>query len=298
MNMTISPQEGAALWRMLSDTSSDIIVRTDSRGFILNASPAIAGAGASGGGELFGRHLLDLVEPSQIPLVRDKLERTSCGLGDEGWGEVAVPWADGASRWFEIRMQAVPDYRQPGHEGGPAGVLAILRSIDERKAFERQLFVATMTDALTGLSNRSAFTQMLGHLIDGEGGSIAIFNIDHFKAINLRYGHSVGDEVLVVFADYVRTALREKDIISRIGGETLGVLFPGTSPAQAETISARIVRAIAEISSGGGRGSIPITTSAGVARIGETVDDTIRRAEVALALAKAKGRNRLEMEAG
>ena len=302
-DMAFSPQEGAALWRMLSEASSDIIVRTDYRGFILHASPTMTGAGVAGAGELFGRHLLDIVEPTQAGAVKARFERVARGLDDAGWSEVAVPWGDGDSRWFEMRMHAVPDGQPDEGEGQRAGVLAILRSIDERKAFERKLFAATLTDPLTGLSNRPAFTQMLRHLIEGggeggEGGCITIFNIDHFKAINLRYGQSVGDEVLVVFADYVRTALRERDIISRIGGESLGVLFPGTSAAQAEAISVRIVRSIAETSNVGGPGSIPITASAGVARIAGTVDDTIRRAEVALALAKAKGRNRLEMEAG
>jgi diguanylate cyclase (GGDEF)-like protein len=151
-----------------------------------------------------------------------------------------------------------------------------------------------MTDPLTGLTNRQAFVAMLQHLVQANaGGCLAIFDIDHFKAINMQYGQSIGDEVLVSFAEFLRTLVRSDDIVSRIGGESLGVLLLKATPDQAETMCQRIIAALAEIGQFGRR--ISVTASAGVARIHGSVDDTIRRAELALFLAKAKGRNRLEM---
>jgi len=295
MNLAYTPQEGAALWSLLADNSSDIIVRTDPGGFIVHASPAIAALGLQRGHDLFGRHLLDLVDPAYQAPVRSKLSVVAAGGQDESWTELATWTANGDRRWFEIRMHPI-DAQRGG--AGPAGVLGVMRSIDDRKAFERQLFVATLTDPLTGLSNRTAFTRMLGHLAEGDGGCVAILDIDHFKAINLQYGQSVGDEVLVAFADYVRTELSESDIISRIGGESFAILFPGVTLAEAETTCARIVHRVAQISRAAGASAIPITASAGLSSIDGGVDGSLRRVELALALAKAKGRNRLEVERG
>lgn len=291
MDLSFTPQEGAALYGLLADDTSDVILRTDAGGFIRHASAAIASLGLPPSDELFGRHLVDLVQPGHARALRAKHRLVSAGAEDPSWTEFPARCADGGEHWFEIRMRAVKG------EDEACGVLSVMRSIEERKAFERRLFVATMTDPLTGLSNRAACTAMLRHLIDdAEPGCLAIFDIDHFKAINLTYGHSVGDDVLIAFASFLKASLREKDIISRIGGESLGVILSGADPAQAAALCRRIVASIAELGGQGGP-AIPITASAGVARIGTSVDDTIRRAEMALALAKAKGRNRLELEA-
>lgn len=313
MDLTFTPQEGAALYCLLAEGSSDIIIRTDGQGFILHASRAIDRMGALGGDELFGRHLIDLVQPGHAAAIRAKHRLVAAGRPDDSWTEFAALGAGGGENWFEVRMRRIADGSGQSDGDKSLGVLSVLRSIEEKKSFERRLFVATMTDQLTGLTNRTAFTSMLRHMLEGGAdGCLAIFDLDHFKAINLKYGQSVGDDVLVAFAGYLRTAVRARDIISRIGGESLGVLLPGATPAQAETLCRRIVANVAEIGRasgdcGGsdatpGRGErggegIPITASAGVARIAGSIDDTIRRAEVALALAKAKGRNRLEMDA-
>ena len=138
---------------------------------------------------------------------------------------------------------------------------------------------------------------MLQHLVDEDvGGCLALFDIVYFQAINMQYGQSVGDKVLVVFAELLRTMTREDDIVSRIGGECLGVLLPGVTAADTQEVCQRIVATLSELRREVGGDSLSITASAGVSRIGNSVDDTIKRAELALFLAKAKGRNRLEME--
>ena len=102
--------------------------------------------------------------------------------------------------------------------------------------------------------------------------------------------------MLIAFAEFVRSSVRDSDIISRIAGESIGVILTGVDSAQADAICSRIVADIAEISRGHGTDNIPVTASAGRARIATSADDTLRRAELALTLAKAKGRNRLEIE--
>lgn len=294
MEMSFTPQDGAALYGLLVDNSSDIILRTDCHGFIQRASPAIFRIGLPQDEELFGRHLTDVFHPRHASAVRLCLAQAIAGEPEGAWQEFSSPAPDGSEHWFEIRMRGVT-----GDSGAIVGALSVMRSVDDRKAVERQLFVATMTDPLTGLTNRTACTAMLAHMIErGEKGCVAIFDVDHFKAINLRHGQSVGDRILVAFGDYIRSTMRDSDIISRIGGESVGVLLPGLGAGEAEAICQRIVSGIAELGRVGSVDAIPLTASAGVARIAGSVDDTLRRAELALALAKAKGRNRLEMENG
>jgi diguanylate cyclase (GGDEF)-like protein len=176
------------------------------------------------------------------------------------------------------------------------GALGIMRSTDERRLLEAELFAAAMTDPLTGLSNRRAFLAMLGHLVDSRhGGCLAMFSIDHLKAINLRYGESTGDKVLGAFADFLRAAMRSGDTISRIGNKRFAVLLPGTAIERAAEVCERAVTMLGELASGSCEKSLPVTASVGLGRIGGSVDVSVRRAELALFLARAKGRNRLEV---
>jgi diguanylate cyclase (GGDEF)-like protein len=112
----------------------------------------------------------------------------------------------------------------------------------------------------------------------------------------MKFGQSAGDEALMAFADVVRSRVRWQDTISRFGGECLSVLLPATTPEEAEEICARVVASLAERREFAGVGCLSRTVSAGAAQIEVSVDDTIRRAEMALFFAKKCGRNRLEME--
>ncbi len=131
--------------------------------------------------------------------------------------------------------------------------------------------------------------------------AVCIFDLDHFKALNDRYGHLVGDEVLSAFAYLARQELRATDVIDldsegrcfgRFGGEEFMCLLPSTSEAGAVKCAERLRQATAEKEF---RGGIRITLSAGVAEYtaGESVADTLRRADEALYFAKQSGRDRV-----
>lgn len=289
MNLTL--QESAAIYGLLAESTTDIVFKTDRDGSILHASPSIARFDFAIPNPLIGRHIADLVHPSRAARVASQHDDAIAGRHDNAWIEVPVRTHDDQERWFEIQMRGLPD-----DDGEIYGAVAIMRSVEERHTFEKRLFAATMTDPLTGLTNRPAFIAMLQHMVNKQvGGCLAMFSIDHFKAINLRHGQAAGDEVLVVVADLVRTSMRAQDTISRIDGESIGVLLPQASPDQAEAICQRIIATLSEIGRAHGPDSFSITVSAGVSRIAGSLDDTMKRAELALATAKAKGRNRLEM---
>lgn len=292
MKMKFTRRESSALYRLLADTTSDIILKTDRNGFIVHASPAIERLGISLPGMLIGPHIQDLVHPACASRIEAQHAAAIAGRNGAEWAEYPALTRDQDERWFEIQLRRLVDER-----GEAYGALGLMRSIEERRAFEDKLFAAVMTDPLTRLTNRRAFVAMLRHIVDEEvGGCLALFALDHLKAINMKYGQAVGDDVLVTFSDVLRSRLRAHDIISRVGGESLGVLLPEASPAQAEAICRRIIAALPQKCRLAGTGSFPITASAGVARITDSLDDTLKRAEMALFYAKATGRNRLEMD--
>lgn len=294
MEACLTPHESNALCSLLAETTTDIIVKTDRKGFVLHAS---GGGGAIVPGArsaLHGHHLVDFVDPSFANMVLSEHDAVIHGRPRRHRLEVcaASPECGPAMQWFDMAMRELVD-----GDGRAYGAVTLMRSIAERRALEEQLFATAMTDPLTGLTNRRAFMAMLGHMVgEGQGGCLSLFAIDHFKAINMRHGPSAGDEVLAIFADLLRTLMREHDIISRIGSETLAVLLPDTGKDQAEAVCLPVIETLAEI--GRDMRDFPLTASAGLAAIQGSVDATLKRAELALFMAKVKGQNRLEARVG
>ncbi|MCJ2183396.1 GGDEF domain-containing protein [Novosphingobium sp. 1949] len=292
MNMHLNLQEGLALYRMLADGSSDIVLKTDRKGYIVDASPAIAQLGLADAQAHVGVHLLDLVREDGRPVIAGAHGDAVAGREDGSWVEFPAITPDQRESWYRFQARALR-----GEDGEIYGALSLMRSIDEQRTLREQLFTATYTDPLTRLTNRSAFVSMLDHMIvDGMKGCLGLFSIDFFRSINMKHGQHTGDEVLCIFADLLREMLRSDDIISRIGSERFAVLLPRTSAEQAEAICSRVVTTLADLRQKVGDCQFAITASAGVAQIEGSLDSTMERAEMALFVAKAKGRNRLEME--
>lgn len=156
------------------------------------------------------------------------------------------------------------------------------------------------TDQLTGLPNRRKALHVLEHVIATAQGpsSIAIFDLDYFKAVNDRFGHAVGDHVLCRVARDASAVLREADLIGRYGGEEFILVLPNTAAEQAMAVAERVR---ASIATGGTISSDDpnITASIGLASLipGEAMDSLIKRADIALYAAKKAGRNLLRLAA-
>jgi diguanylate cyclase (GGDEF)-like protein/PAS domain S-box-containing protein len=293
MGFNFSPRESRALFGLLADSPTDIVLKLDREGFVLHASGAVEQLGLpASGGMLIGPHLLDFVHSAHAAAVRTQFETAIAGSRQAEWLELAASAPGRDEQWFEIRTRPLAR-----RDGGIYGAISVMRSIERRKSLERQLFAAELTDALTGLTNRKAFSTMLDHLVSERiGGCLALFTVDYLAAINMRFGHATGDRALVAFSDLLRTMMRRGDIISRVGGRCLGVLLPRTSPEQARDLCQRVVDTLCDIGREARQGAMPIGASTGIARIANSFDDTMNRAELALFLAQAKGRNRLELD--
>ena len=160
---------------------------------------------------------------------------------------------------------------------------------------------AAATDDLTGLLNRRGVLASAQGLIDRsalrqEPVSVLMFDLDHFKSINDRFGHRVGDETLRRFAEVATAQLRASDLIGRFGGEEFLAILPGTL-ADAE-IAAERVRLAFQAAAGTVAGcEVGATVSIGGASGTPSTDMTslLIRSDAALYRAKAAGRNRLEI---
>ena len=118
--------------------------------------------------------------------------------------------------------------------------------------------------------------------------------MDHFKQINDAYGHAVGDDVLKLFAAEALAMLRAGDLMARWGGEEFLVLLPGTRGQQAQASVMRLLDRVRALPQKCGR---PLSFSAGVTeyRVGETVAETVARADREMYVAKRCGRNSVSL---
>ncbi len=175
-----------------------------------------------------------------------------------------------------------------------APVLANLRNLAVAE-------IRAATDGLTGLPNKRAVTDALKRTVAQASTTQAplallLIDLDHFKQINDKRGHAVGDQVLANVGAVLRAALRAQDFAGRNGGEEFAILLPDTEIADALAIAERIRTAIAEISLPGT--DVDVSASIGVAAFPDhasTQERLERLADAALYLAKRQGRNRVEL---
>ena len=165
----------------------------------------------------------------------------------------------------------------------------------------RQLESQVLVDPLTAAFNRRALGRELA-LVEArrdrlrEPWGCAVLDLDHFKSVNDRFGHEVGDQVLVAFADLVRRRTRPTDRLFRLGGEEFALLVPGGDIATLEALAGKLCAAVREELPLPGR---LVTVSVGVAMLGagEAPRAWLARADAAAYRAKAAGRDRVEAAA-
>lgn len=177
-----------------------------------------------------------------------------------------------------------------------AGLLGAL--LREKSANEAKLAQMAHQDYLTGIANRRYFyvlaeRELLRVRRNAAAVALLWIDIDHFKQINDRYGHAVGDEVLVFFADVLRRNSREGDLVARIGGEEFAAmaLDTGDIPAFGQRVRHALQQALADRP-----GMLPFTVSIGATLLRQDdpgIDAAFKRADIALYQAKQGGRDRV-----
>ncbi len=184
--------------------------------------------------------------------------------------------------------------------GRTQNLVALFTDITQSKAQQRQLERIAHFDALTGLPNRVLLAEQLLKSIAQCGArelslAVAYLDLDGFKAINDRHGHSVGDALLIAVSTRMKAVLREGDILARIGGdEFVAVLSRLDQPRDCEQALARLLEAASEPVTVGEL-SLKVSASIGVASFpqdGTDPDRLMRHADQAMYLAKQAGKNR------
>jgi diguanylate cyclase (GGDEF)-like protein/PAS domain S-box-containing protein len=188
-------------------------------------------------------------------------------------------------------------------QGRLRNFVAVFHNISERKRMEQKLERQASRDYLTGLYNRRAFDAALRDAMQlaeqrAEPLALLLLDIDHFKRINDRHGHEMGDRVLQSIARQLGASLRSTDLLARWGGEEFAILLAGTSLQGALVFADRLRTQVAEHRLQG----LSVTVSIGIGELrrGEQADGLLSRVDSALYRAKHAGRNqvRVDDEAG
>ncbi|VXC58395.1 Diguanylate cyclase (GGDEF) domain-containing protein [Pseudomonas sp. 8Z] len=166
---------------------------------------------------------------------------------------------------------------------------------------EKRLTELATTDALTGLANRvklaEVFERERAHALrNATPLSLVFLDVDHFKQINDRFGHEVGDRALTHFAKTLSQRLRVNDLLCRLGGEEFAVLLPSSTTQLAHNIAENLRERLAQEPLGLNDEVLPMTLSAGIAELGkdgQTLDELLLTADQRTYAAKRAGRNQV-----
>lgn len=255
------------------------------------------------GRTLVGQTVSDLLPADKASQVMEQIRQS---LGENRLLKVEYPLAahevkglesaEGPREmlWFEGHIQPLAEPID-----GERAVVWVARNITPRKELEEQLRRASVIDPLTGTFNRRKLLEVLADrfasfLRYGEACAVVMIDADHFKRINDRYGHSVGDEVLIAIAEIARDMLRENDLLARVGGEEFVLVLPQTDLDRARRVAERLRVALREGLDKDFPDLPPVTISQGVAvmRDGDVSHEgALHRADQALYEAKRLGRN-------
>ena len=235
-----------------------------------------------------------LVYPDDLAKVGEAMARV---LEKDATGasiEFRLLAGDGALRWVENRYVPVRD-----KDGRLIEVEGIIIDITERRAAEEKITLLARTDGLTGLANRSTFTERLGQAFAAaQRGALAFavfyLDLDKFKPVNDMFGHPVGDLLLQQVAERLKSCTRESDLVARLGGDEFAILQGEIrEPANAGVLAAKIQAALALPYQLNGS-QISISVSIGIspyASGSSGADAMLVQADLALYRSKEEGRN-------
>jgi len=292
-----------AEFRLLAESSSDLITRFDEHGIREYVSPSSIGILGLEPEDLIGRSIFAGMAEDTEFLVRQATERLGSGPGHEKFLIRHVK-PDGEEVWLETAMSRLP----ASHPAQAPRVVAITRDVSRHKRAQDELDLLANTDDLTRLANRRFFNARFEAMVTAANRSMTplsllMIDADRFKLFNDTYGHAAGDECLRAIAQVVRsTVIRPGDVCARYGGEEVAVLLAATDAKAAHAIAESIRVGVEEIGLEHGRNppSNRATISVGLATLtpGQDLVTTsqalFKRADEALYNAKAAGRNRVE----
>jgi diguanylate cyclase (GGDEF)-like protein/PAS domain S-box-containing protein len=285
----VARQRGEALFRTLVQDALDVILVLDDDATIKYASPSAT--------RLFGDVPIEGAKAGSLSAdserVTTRLVAGPATSGDAYSGLYQITRRDGQRLFVEVR------YTDLRHDETVRGQVLTIRDVTEEHQLQDQLSYQAFHDPLTGLPNRSLFTDRAGHAVavarrNKTTAAVLFVDLDDFKVINDTMGHAVGDELLAGVAGRLSAVARESDTAARLGGDEFALLIENLAdPAAAGAFAGRVVAAFRE-PFGLSAGSVLAGATVGVATTADSfdADQLLRHADLSLYAAKSEGKRR------
>jgi diguanylate cyclase (GGDEF)-like protein/PAS domain S-box-containing protein len=294
---------------ILTGITDYALVRLDQGGLIEDWNESIGRVTGFARDEVLGRPYSIFYPPDAT--TPDRLTDRLRDTDENGWSIDEGPRlkADGSQFWASTMITPLNE-RKDSAAADPAdgddfeepSYCLVIRDISDRREASEQHRIATSCDFLTGIANRRTFFEAAEIELERMKRSprvmsLILFDADHFKKINDRYGHPAGDAVLRHFAAALTATFRQVDVVARVGGEEFAVMLPSTDLESAYAVAERLRRLVESQWVEFDGVEISYTVSGGVAVMSEKsigLDALMKSADVALYAAKARGRNCIE----
>jgi len=267
------------------ESMQDGVVVTDSQGRILDFNNAVQHIFPNLTRENLGHYLPTFAPELKTYLFSENISK---------YNPLSIQKED-IVQFYDVRT--IPIKEKQNQE---MGIAIYIREITEQYQLLKKLQEYAEKDWLTGIWNRRKWMDLAKAEIRRAERhkrplTIAYLDIDHFKLVNDSLGHEGGDMVLIHLVQNISSQLRENDIFGRIGGEEFVILFPELDKEKAQIVTQRLLRAVSEKEINFGKQNLSVTTSIGaIVWEGDkkvSLDELIQKADKALYMSKAAGRN-------
>jgi diguanylate cyclase (GGDEF)-like protein/PAS domain S-box-containing protein len=289
------------LLRDFEEHSVDVLWEIDRHGHFTHVSDRLAVLLGHDREALQAKTLVDVLSPAcqegDEPNGLQALRRAL--VLDKPFRDIVlrVKWGDNLGWWS---VTAKPLLDEAGHTSGWRGVIS---DVTKQRLTHQRLAYLAHFDSLTGLANRVQLRERLNQALSTSGepprrSALLCLDLDNFKTINDSLGHSVGDAVLRQVAQRLQTVVRRSDLLARLGGDEFAVVLDDVrSDDEVLQLAQRLIEVLNRPAEVNGR-RVAMGASIGVAQIpehGQTIDEILGNADLALYAAKERGRGRYEV---
>ncbi len=287
-----------ARFRALVQHSSDVITILDADGTIRYVSPSVWTVLGHDPQKLVGTKLTALLHEEDLEfagMFLSDLARATPLRGASTPGALKREWriAHANGDWMTVDNVGTNLLAEPVIEG----LVLNTRDVTEQSVIKQQYMHQAFHDPLTDLANRSLFLYQVGHALArgtraAQPVTVLFLDLDNFKTVNDSLGHAAGDRLLVEAARRIAACVRDTDLIARLGGDEFAVLVENASDLEeVQLVADRVAEAVAKPFMLGGK-EVFVSASIGIARTtsGETSDELVRNADVAMYVAKTRGK--------